>query len=66
MRDKSSVLFSQKLYMIFAKEANQSAKVQTFDCSGEIPPNLYFDRLLWLKVYKVSAKKVRRSYVSCT
>ena len=29
-----------------------------------ISPNLYFDRLLLLKVYKISAKKVQRSYVS--
>ena len=50
--------------MIFAKEAHQSAKFQNFDCSGQISPNLYFDRLLLLKVYKISAKKVQRSYVS--
>ena len=43
--------------MIFTKGAHQSAKFQTFDCSGEISPNLYFDRLLLLKVYKVSVKK---------
>ena len=29
----------------------------SFDCSGEISPNLYFDRILFLKVYNVSAKK---------
>ena len=57
MSDKSSVLFYLKLYMIFTKGAHHSAKFQTFDCSGEISPNLYFDRLLLLKVYKVSAKK---------
>ena len=50
--------------MIFTIEAHQSAKFQTFDCSGEISSNLYFDRLLLLKVYKISAKKVQRSYVS--
>ena len=50
--------------MIFTKRAHQSAKFQTFDCSGEISPNLYFDRLLLLKVYKISATKVQRSYVS--
>ena len=50
--------------MIFTKGAHQSAKVQTFDCSGEILPNLYFDSLLLLKVYKISAKKVQRSHVS--
>ena len=65
MRDNSSILSWLKLYMIFTKEAHQSAKFQkNFDCSGEISPNLYFDRLLLLKVYKISAKKVQRSYVS--
>ena len=43
--------------MIFTKGAHHSAKFQTFDCSGELPPNLYFDRLLSLKVYKGLAKK---------
>ena len=55
---------SKKLYMIWTKGAHQSAKFQTFDCSREISPNLYFDRLLLLKVYKISAKKVQRIYVS--
>ena len=44
-------------YMILTEGTHDSAKFQTFDCSGEISPNLYFDRLLFLKVYKVSAKK---------
>ena len=43
--------------MIFTKGSHHGAKFETFDCSGEISPNLYFDRLLLLKVYKVSAKK---------
>ena len=43
--------------MIFTKGAHQIAKLQTFDCSGGISPNLYFDSLLLQKVYKVSAKK---------
>ena len=51
--------------MIFTKGAHQSAKFQkNFDCSGEISSNLYFDRFLLWKVYKISAKKVLRSYVS--
>ena len=50
--------------MIWTKGAHQSAKFQTFDWSIENSPNLYFDRLLSLKVYKISAKKVQRSYVS--
>ena len=43
--------------MIFPKETHHSAKFQISDCSGEISPNLYFDRLLLLNVYKVSAEK---------
>ena len=43
--------------MIFTKGVHYTAKFEIFDCSGEISPNLYFDRLLLLKVYKVSAKK---------
>ena len=54
MGDKSSVLLWLKLYVVFTKGAHHSAK---FDCSGEVSPNLYFDRLLLLRVYKVSAKK---------
>ena len=49
-------IVAEKLYG-FYKRAHHSAKFQTFDCSGEISPNLYFDRLLLLKVYKVLAKK---------
>ena len=45
--------------MSFIKGAHQSAKFQkNFDCPGEISPNLYFDRLFLLKVYKISSKKV--------
>ena len=50
--------------MIWTKGANQSPKFQSFGCSSKISPNLYFDRLLLLKVYKISAKKVQRSHVS--
>ena len=45
--------------MIWTKRAHQSAKFQTFDCSRQISPNFYFDRLLLLKVYKISAGKYR-------
>ena len=44
--------------MISTKGAQHSGQFQTFDCSGEISTNLYFDRLLLLKVYKISAKKI--------
>ena len=43
--------------MIFTKGANQKAKFQSFDCSGEISPNLCFDMILLLKIHKVLAKK---------
>ena len=39
-------------------------KFRTFDCSGEISPNLFFGRLLSLKAYKISVKNVQKSYVS--
>ena len=64
MRDDSSILFELKLYMIWRKRTNQNAKFQTLDCSLNISPNLYFDRLLLLKLHKISAKKLQRSYVS--
>ena len=63
-KDNSSVLFYVKLYMIWTKGTNQSAKFQAFDCSCEISPDLYFERLLLLKVCKISAKKVWQIYVS--
>ena len=59
----SSALLSWNLYDL-DKSTHQSAKFQKFDCWREISPNLYFDRLLLLKVYKISAKKVQRNYVS--
>ena len=50
--------------MIWTNVVHQSAKFETFDCSREISPNLYFDRLLLLKVHKIVAKKVQKSYIS--
>ena len=43
--------------MIWTKGDHQSAKYQTFDSWREILPNLYFDRLLLMKIYKIWAKK---------
>ena len=40
--------------MIWTKAAHQSRKFQNFDCSHEMSLNLHFDRLLLLKVYKIS------------
>ena len=56
--------FLAELYMMWTKGAHQRAKLQTFDCSRKISPNLYFDRPLLLKVCKILAKRVHRSYVS--
>ena len=50
--------FKLRLYMVWIKGTRQSEKFHTFVCSRKISPNLYFDRLLLLKVYKISAKKV--------
>ena len=57
MRDNCSIHFQLKFYMVWTKETHQSAKFQTFGCSCEISPNLYFHRLLLLKVYKIPANK---------
>ena len=64
MTQSSSIHSQLKYYILMSKEAHQRAKFQTFDCSHEISPNLYFDRLLLLKVCKIPANKVMRSYVS--
>ena len=63
MRDNSSVLLYSKLYIMWTETAHQNVKCQTFDCSREILPNLCFNRLLWLKAFKISAKKIKRSCV---
>ena len=58
MRDNSSVLFWLKLNMIFTKGTYQSAKIsEKFQLLRLTSPNLYFSRLLSLKVYTISAKK---------
>ena len=58
MRNNSSALSWLKLNMIFTKGADQSAKISgTFQLLRLISPNLYFGRLLLLKVYTISAKK---------
>ena len=54
----SRMSWEMKLFMIWAKRVHQSVKFHTFDCSCEISPSLYFERLLLLKVYKISAKKI--------
>ena len=57
-------LFSWNFIWFGQKGAYQNAKFQTFDCSREMSPNFYFDRLLLLKVYKILTKNVQRSYIS--
>ena len=58
MRDNSSALSWLKLNMIFTKGADQRAKISgTFQLLRLISPNLYFGRLLLLKVCTISAKK---------
>ena len=64
MREYFSVLVWLNLYMVLTKGAYQSAKFQTSDCLDGIAPNLYFDRLLLLEVYKMSAKKVKMTLKS--
>ena len=44
--------------MILIKGTHEIAKFRTFNCSDGVSFNLHFDRLLLLKVYKLSAKKV--------
>ena len=52
-----SCTFLLKLYMIWTKGTHQSAKFQTSDSPRKISPNLYFDRFLLSKTYKISVKK---------
>ena len=63
-REITLLYFLTETLYAFTKEAHQSAKFQIFDRSGEISRNLYFHMVLLLKVNKISAKKVQRSYIS--
>ena len=64
MRDKSSVLFFAETFYDFYKRSPPKCNISDFWLLGKISQNLYFDRLLLLKFYKILAKKVQRSYVS--
>ena len=55
---------AKTLYDFYNKSSSKCKISDFFGCSGKNSPNLYFDRLLLLKVYKISAEKVQRSYVS--
>ena len=46
------------------KRNPSKCKTSYFRLLKQISPNLYFDRFFLIKVYKISAKKVQRSYVS--
>ena len=50
--------------MILTKGGYHSAKFQTLNCSRKISPNLYFDKLILLKVYKISGKKIQKIFMS--
>ena len=50
--------------MIWTKVTHETAKFQTFNCSHKASPKLYFDRVILLKLYKISAEKVFRIYMS--
>ena len=58
------IVLRDNSYMILTKGAHQTVKYQSIDYSDEISPSLCYDRLLLLKVYKIAAKKVQRSYAS--
>ena len=57
---KSGANFEEK--PMFCSKTDKTFEIPI--CSVEISPYLYFDGLFSLKVYKISAKRVQRSYVS--
>ena len=62
--DINLLFFFSWNFIWFEQRRHQSAKFHTLDCSGKISSNLYFNKLFSLKVYKILAKKVQKSYVS--
>ena len=62
IRDNSSLFFFSWNFIWFG-QVWQCKNSETFDCSHEISPTLCFQRLVLLEVYKISAKKVQRSYI---
>ena len=59
MRGNSSVHFLAETSYHLDKRSPSKCKISDFNCWRETSPNLYFDRLLFLKVYKISAIKYR-------
>ena len=65
MRDNFSVLFlAETLYYFDESAKNYLERIKVPNFRHSISPNLYIDRLILLKAYKISAKKVQRSCVS--
>ena len=60
----SSILFWPKFYIVSKKWACQSRNLVKFHMSTRKSEILYFDGFLLSKSYKVSAKKVKKSYLS--
>ena len=67
MRHNFSILFCLKFYILSIKEDYQSTHSVKFHVSSRKSKTLHFDRFLLSKSYKVSTKKVQKSYLSyCT
>ena len=64
MRHKSSIIFQLKFYTLLTKIAYQSTNLVAFQVSSRKSETLCFDGFLLSKSYKVSAKKVQKSYLS--
>ena len=58
---KSDVKFEEKLTL---GSKNDPRNLVNFNASSEKSENLHFDVLLLLILYKVSAKKVQKGYLS--
>ena len=63
MRCNSSVLFYLKFYILATKEAYQITNLVKFHGRSQKSEILHFDGLLLSKWYKVSSKKVQKSYL---
>ena len=64
MRRNSSILFYLKFYILSTKGTYESTNLVKFHVSSRKSEILHFDGFLLSKSYKVSAKKVQKSYLS--
>ena len=64
MRYNSSVPFYRIFYILSKKGASKSTNLVKFHVSSQTSRILHFDGLLLFKWYKVSVKKVQKSYLS--